>query len=186
MPSQKFLKILSMIFYPTNPAIPLIIVFSLANVVNMLLAIFLISILPPIAVVYYVKKKKIDIDIFERKYRTIPYIIAILSFALAVAAFAYLKDSLMFAVALAYLNVTIAMVVINLKWKISAHCSGIAGVATDAAYVIGPLAYPLFILVPFVAFVRHKLNVHDIWQLVMGAIVAIIISYLTFSIAYPL
>ncbi|MBI5332460.1 MAG: hypothetical protein HZB65_02720 [Candidatus Aenigmarchaeota archaeon] len=132
------------------------------------------------------KKKRIDIDIFEREHRTLPYIVAILSFALAVASFAYLKNTLMFAFVLAYLNVAIVMFIINLKWKISAHCSGIAGIATDAVYVLGPVAYPVFILVPFIAFVRYKLNAHTIGQLVAGAAVSInnIISDICCSLSF--
>ncbi|MFH0837383.1 MAG: hypothetical protein V1870_04600, partial [Candidatus Aenigmatarchaeota archaeon] len=148
--------------------------------------ILLISIIPLLLVIYYVKKMNIDIDIFEKEHRTMPYIIVILFFALASALFGYFSSKLMFAVSLAYLNVTIAMTIINLKWKISAHSAGIAGVVTDAAYVFGPIAYPLFILVPFVSFVRYKLNAHDLGQLIAGAVMAIIISYLTFSVVYPL
>ncbi|MFH0837330.1 MAG: hypothetical protein V1870_04325, partial [Candidatus Aenigmatarchaeota archaeon] len=83
MLNRKTLNIISALFYPTNPAIPLIIIFSLNNLSDMFFGILLISIIPLLLVIYYVKKMNIDIDIFEKEHRTMPYIIVILFFALA-------------------------------------------------------------------------------------------------------
>ena len=87
---------------------------------------------------------------------------------------------------MAYLNVTIALLIINTKLKISVHVAGVAGIAVDAVYVFGWMATPVFLLIPFVAWVRYRMGVHSLEQLMLGAIFSIIISFLTFSAFYPI
>lgn len=186
MISAKNLKRISIIFYPTTIAIPLILAFSWGMLFEAFLAMIFISIIPFVMVGHYVKKQKIDMDIFEQNKRHIPFIMSLGSFALGVIIFKYIESPLLFTLCLAYLNVTIALLIINIKWKISVHAAGVAGAVTDAVYIFGLFLAPLFLLVPFIAWVRHKMGAHDEWQLLGGSILSISVSLLTFVTFYPI
>lgn len=185
MVSDRTLKAISIIFYPTNIAIPFIVVFSLGNIFEMMLAFIFISIIPFFLTAHYAKKRNINIDIFEQDKRHIPFIMSLASFALGVLVFKYLNSPLLYTLCLACLNIAIAFLVINTKWKISVHSAGIAGAATYASYVFGWIATPLFLLVPFIGWVRYKVDAHDLYQIIGGITVSIVISFLTFSAFYP-
>ncbi len=186
MVSDSNLKIISIIFYPTNIAVPIIIAFSLGNIVEMMLALVFISIIPFFLTAHYAKKKNINIDIFEQDKRHIPFIMSLASFALGALLFRYLNSTLLYTLCLAYLNIAIAFLVINTKSKISVHVAGVAGVATFATYIFGLITAPLFLLVPFIGWVRYKMNAHDLYQIIGGIAVSIVISFLTFSAFYPI
>lgn len=186
MVSDRTFKAISIIFYPTNIAIPIIIAFSFSNVFEIILATVFISIIPFFLTAHYAKKRNINIDIFEQDKRHVPFIMSLASFALGVLVFRYLNSPLLYTLCLAYLNIAIALLVINTKWKISVHAAGVAGVATFATYIFGWIAAPLFILVPFMGWVRYKMNAHDLYQIIGGITVSIVISFLTFSAFYPI
>jgi len=184
MASNKALKLISIIFHPIFIAIPLIISFSINNLLEIGIAVTLISIIPFCITAYYARKEKISIDIIDRNKRKIPYIVSIASFLLSSLIFYCLNSPLLFTLSIAYFNVSILLFIINTRWKISVHCAAISGLATDATYVFGLLATPLFILVAFIGWVRYKMHVHTLSQIIAGTFISLMISLLTFIIFY--
>ncbi|MFH0929516.1 MAG: hypothetical protein V1818_04160 [Candidatus Aenigmatarchaeota archaeon] len=178
---------LSFVFSPTTAAILSTIVFSLFSPIGLgntdILSSMLIGAafltLAPVFIVYYFER---DFDIEDRKRRSKPYLITIMSFLACSVIFWLLDSKAMFMLSLSYLLVTSAIAVINMFWKISAHSSGMAGPTTALVYVFGPSLAPLYLLTLMIVLIRLKAKAHDILQLVAGVLVAILITlavYLT-------
>ena len=185
MVSKRTLEILSVISYPTNIVIPLIIAFSW-KIPDILVAVLFISVIPFLLTAFYAKEEKVNVDIFEQKKRSIPFVVGMALFAIGAVVLNYMGAHLLYTLSISYLLVTLALFLINIKWKISVHCAGMAGVATDATYIFGLSAIPLFFLVPVIAWVRYKIHSHTIGQLIAGSIVSIVISLFVFSVFYPI
>jgi membrane-associated phospholipid phosphatase len=73
------------------------------------------------------------------------------------------------------------MMFINLKWKISAHASGVAGPVTALYSVYGSQILPLYLLLLPVFALRLKLKAHNIWQLIGGTVLAITVTYIVYG-----
>ena len=85
---------------------------------------------------------------------------------------------------MSYVFVTSAVFIINLFWKISAHSAGVAGPTTALVYVFGPSLIPLYVLTLLVMWVRLKIKVHNLKQLIAGALIAIFITSLVYTILW--
>ncbi|HOU11952.1 MAG TPA: hypothetical protein PKZ84_02465 [Anaerolineae bacterium] len=59
---------------------------------------------------------------------------------------------------------------ITLRWKISAHTTSAAGVTLFVLRVLGPVAAPLVISIPLIAWSRVKLRRHTLGQTIAGAL----------------
>jgi len=70
------------------------------------------------------------------------------------------------------------MMLINLKWKISIHASGITGPATFLFYSFGMIAIPFFLLVLPVGWARLRLNAHTPAQVLAGATLTVAITWI--------
>jgi len=71
--------------------------------------------------------------------------------------------------------------IISYFWKISMHSSGVTMLVMMFLLVFGTSMWPLILLIPLVWWARIVLKRHNIWQLVAGCILSIIIIYLVFS-----
>ncbi len=151
---------------------------------------FLIMVFGPGAIlVYGMKTGKIDFDVTEQKVRTPYYLLIECCYAGGMVVFApfALPSWIIFNISLVSVLLNGAMLVINFKWKISAHAAGAAGPATGIALVFG--WWTLFITAPTVAAViwsRWYLKKHTPAQLVGGTLLAVAIYGLVFSVLYPL
>ncbi len=146
-----------------------------------LLSGVLFSLLPGTAILYFSKKGRVDIELSEQKSRTKFYVIAIASEIIAAITFYVFQTKLMFVTAIAYAIVTLLMMIINFKWKISAHASGITGPLTAMYVVYGNIVFPFFVLLIPVYTLRYKVKAHTIWQLIGGTVLAFTITYLVFT-----
>ncbi|MEX2726444.1 MAG: hypothetical protein Q6353_004275 [Candidatus Sigynarchaeum springense] len=151
---------------------------------------FLIMVFGPGAIlVYGMKTGKIDFDVTEQKVRTPYYLLIECCYAggmLVFAPFAF-PSWVIFNVSLVSVLLNGLCLVINFKWKISAHAAGAAGPATGIALVFG--WWTLLITAPTVALViwsRWYLKKHTPGQLVAGTILAVAVYGLVFSLLYPL
>ena len=142
--------------------------------------IFLVLI--PMGSVYYFNKK--DIDVRKKEERTRLYLISIVSYLTSSAIFWILNSHVMFVISVAYVFVSSSVSIINIFWKISAHSAGVAGPTTALVYVFGANLIPLYVLTLLVFWIRLKIKAHNILQLVTGAIIAIFITSLVYTLLW--
>lgn len=69
------------------------------------------------------------------------------------------------------------MMVITQFWKISIHASGISGPATFLTHQLGVGMIPFALLILPISWARIKLKAHDIYQVMAGILVAIVLTY---------
>jgi hypothetical protein len=138
------------------------------------------SFFPGITILYFSKKGKVDIELSQRESRTRFYIIGLAFEILAAAIYYHFSNRLMFVTSIAYALATLILMIINFKWKISAHASGIAGPVTALTMIYGSTALPLYVLLIPVFILRYKVKAHNIWQLIGGSIVGITVTYLIY------
>ena len=151
---------------------------------------FLVMILTPGAIlVYAMKYKGVDFDFTDRSSRTPFYLSIEACYAAGILIFSPLiiPSWSMFNLSIVSTLLNGVILLINFKWKISAHAAGAAGPATGIALVFG--WWTLFIFGPVVLAIiwsRLVLKKHTIMQLVFGTIVAVACYSLVFAGLYPL
>ncbi|MBN2154246.1 MAG: hypothetical protein JW839_22515 [Candidatus Lokiarchaeota archaeon] len=151
---------------------------------------FLVMVFGPGAIlVYGMKTGRIDFDVTEQKVRTPYYLLIECCYASGMLVFApfALPSWVIFNVSLVSVMLNGLCLLINFKWKISAHAAGAAGPATGIALVFG--WWTLLITAPTVVAViwsRWYLKKHTPGQLVGGTLLAIAVYGLVFSLLYPI
>lgn len=151
---------------------------------------FLTMIFGPGAILAYgMKTGKIDFDVTDQKVRTPYYLLIECCYASGMVMFApfALPSWVIFNVSLVSVLLNGLCLVINFKWKISAHAAGAAGPATCIAIVFG--WWTLLVTGPTVALViwsRWYLRKHTPAQLVGGTLLAVAIYGIVFMLLYPL
>jgi len=75
------------------------------------------------------------------------------------------------------LFLALIMIPIIAFWKISQHACGIATITMMLVALLGPLATPVFLLVPLVGWARVRVGAHTIAQVTAGAILGFVISF---------
>ena len=150
-----------------------------------LVGIITLCLLPFAPVLYSVGTGSTDLDVSDVTKRAPLYGLGLIGYAIGVTAFLLLNNRLMFVMALAYLCVGLAMCLITLAWKISAHTAGIAGPITALVFVFGVWTIPLYALSVFMVWSRTKLRAHTLSQAVAGLIVSIAITGIVYSVFYP-
>lgn len=154
---------------------------SLSSIQAAMLGIAFLSVVPTLTALYFYRKGVVDIEVSERKKRTPIYAVAIGSQILAAFVFYVLAAKIMYVLSIAYVAVTVAILLINTQWKVSAHTAGVTGPATALYMVFGPSALPAFLFLIPVITLRLKLKAHSVWQLVGGAIVSAAITYAVYA-----
>jgi len=184
---------LSFILSPQAIALYVTIIFSLFSPIGLgsidvFTSIFIgslfLTIIPLGSIFYFYKKKGIDFDDPKRKERIEIYLIGLVSYLVSSSIFWILNCHVMFVISMAYLFVGSAISLVNLFWKISAHSAGVAGPITSLVYVFGFNLIPLYILLVPIFWIRMKIKAHDILQIISGAIIAIFITSLVYTILW--
>ena len=154
------------------------------------LVAFLVMVFGPAAVlVAGMKLGKIDFDVSDQKSRTAFYLIiegfymagTIIFSSLAMPSWA------MFNIGIVSVLLNGLLLVINFKWKISAHAAGAAGPTTGIAFIFG--WWTLIITIPCVLAViwsRLYLKKHTAGQLMAGTAFAVLVYAAVFGFLYPL
>jgi len=185
---NKLAQIISGLLSPVSIALLVSIIFSIKSLnnesynlfVGLSLSIFFLVLFPLIFILYFYKKGVIDLWVSDRKKRTPLYIISIIGYIISSMIFFILDYNILFTISFAYLCVTTVVMIINLYTKISSHSAGVAGPLAAIFYVFGIVSIPLFVLVPIVYWARRKLNAHTPFQLIMGVIIAIIVTFFVY------
>jgi hypothetical protein len=139
---------------------------------------------PFLSILYFYRKKVIDIYISKRNERTPFFLIAILSYSSAAIIFLATNTKIMFLLALGSLVVSIILMGINWYWKVSIHCAGVTGPIFALVYVFGINALPLTPIVGLVGWSRIKLKNHTFAQTLAGTLIALVVGIPIFAILY--
>jgi membrane-associated phospholipid phosphatase len=138
-----------------------------------------------IIVILRMKGKLSNNDATIKEERTIPYLYAI-GFSLLGTSLLYFGGASTFPITLwvAYFLNSSIIIVINKFWKISAHTLGVA-IPLGASFVLSGAWIVVFgVILLIVAWARYELKVHTITQLIAGAFVGFIITYLVLQMSF--
>lgn len=189
---RRIAEFISAIFSPqVVSAISFIVVsFVLESSVKMklisgLIGVLFTSVFPTIFIYYLISKGKVDHPFVPvREQRTIPYIFAIISSIVGFLLLFYLNSHRLLVFSQwCYFSNTFLILLINFRWKISAHLAGLTGPLTILFWIFGHWVLILFLLVPFVAWSRVYLKAHDLGQVFGGAVLGIVSTSLQFYLA---
>lgn len=191
--ASKIAEIVSMITQPIFIPIPVMLILATKTdsagmyALVSVLALLFVTVLPTVAVFYVsARTGRKDGDIMDVKDRILPMAIGIVSYSIGTLAL-YLANApaIMTVLMLAYVIVTFAMMVITFYWKISMHSVGIIGPSMALGLAFPPFGYLLLILLPIVWWARYVLKKHTPMQLLAGALVGFIITFLLFHFMLP-
>lgn len=123
-----------------------------------------------------------DIQLPERAQRLRPYLFAIVCMACS-AALMHLGRAPrpLQSVALAGSAQFALMLLITLRWKISAHSASVGSLFAIAHGLLGTFALPLGMLIPLVGWSRVYLRRHDVLQVVAGGLLGVIVTLMVFA-----
>jgi membrane-associated phospholipid phosphatase len=143
-----------------------------------------LSILPPTLYIMYLVRKGIvtDFHLNVRKERTKPFLIMTANTAVVFLVMLLLgaPKLILIVIATAILQLFF-MLLITLRWKISGHCTAVAGLVVLALALFGENLLPSTLLIPLVAWSRIRLKRHTPAQTVAGSFMgAVIVSTLLY------
>ncbi|MBN1462065.1 MAG: hypothetical protein JW922_00115 [Paludibacteraceae bacterium] len=197
---NKIAQLISAIFQPLLfPSYGMLLLFQTGNFVYFntqykaysILSVFILTAVIPFTAILILKKAKLvtSFQLEQRKERTLPYIFVILSY-LATILFLYRIFMPLYVVALmvGVLISTILIMLLNLKWKVSAHLSAIGGLSAAIVVVsyrlgINPvgLLSAAFVLAGLIATSRIQLKAHTLLQTLVGFGIGFIVLVLVGS-----
>jgi membrane-associated phospholipid phosphatase len=139
----------------------------------------------PLGIIYLLSRRGLISDFFvsEREERAKPFAGAIVSYVVGSFMLMLVRaPTIVTALMLCYAGNTFIMMLITHRWKISVHASGIAGPATALAVSLGAWASIFFVLLVPVGWSRIKMGAHTPTQLLAGALVTIISTWVQLRI----
>jgi hypothetical protein len=151
---------------------------------SILLCFLCFAFFPFLSILYFHRKKVLDLYISKRKARTPLYLIAIASYSFATIIFLVTSTKIMFLLALGSLFVTIILMGVNLFWKVSIHCAGVTGPIFALIFVFGINALPLTSIVGLVGWSRIKLKNHTFAQTLVGTLISLTVMPIVFTMLY--
>lgn len=130
----------------------------------------------------YFKGRLKDMDASEKDQRTLPYLVGLL---LVLCALLLLRcfggDSFSQRLWISYGIALLAILIINRKWKISAHSMGIS-IPLGAFFCLGNALWPWLLLILFlVASSRLILHQHSLLQVILGGLAGFLVSCAVFT-----
>ena len=153
---------------------------------SILLCFLCFAFFPFLSILYFHRKKVVDLYVSKREARTPFYLIAIASYSFAAIIFFATNTKIMFLLALGYTFVTLILLVVNLFWKVSIHCAGVTGPIFALIFVFGIQVIPLSLIIVAVAWSRIKLKNHTFTQTLVGTLIPIAVVLVVYNVLYPL
>jgi hypothetical protein len=157
---------------------------SLSAPFTILLCFLCFVVFPFLAILYYHRKKVVDLYVSKREDRTRFFLIAIISYAAAAILFSATSTKIMFLLALCSLVVSIISMGINMYWKVSLHCAGVTGPIFALIFVFGLSALPLTSIVGMVGWSRITLKNHTFAQTLGGTLLSLTVGLVIFTTLY--
>ena len=152
----------------------------MSSVLSAFFGVLILCIGPFVPVVYSLKTRGTDLDVSDRSKRASVYLISMTAYVVGIMVFFVAGNKIMFVLSVAYLCVGLALMLITLSWKISAHTAATAGMATALWLVLGVWMLPVFVLAALTIWARVRLGAHTVLQSLAGALLSIVITALVF------
>ncbi len=188
-----FANFISIFIAPPTMAIIAAVSFSLWSPIGLgllsipysiLLCFLCFAFFPFLSILYYYRKKVVDLYVSKREARTPFYLIGITCSSFAAIIFLVTSTKIMFLLALGSLFVTIILMGVNLFWKVSIHCAGVSGPIFALIFVFGINAIPLTSIIGLVGWSRIKLKNHTFAQTLVGTLIALGVVPVVFTMLY--
>jgi hypothetical protein len=189
-PLAKIAKVLSHALSPFTSAAWAIAVIALSRypdlkgVLYVLAGILLTSILPFTFVLRYARREKVEVEIPNREVRPRLFTPVFAGYVASGLLFYALGFREMLALTLSYVEVSLLILLVTLKWKISVHTAGLTVPVTALTCLYGWRMVWLYSLVGLLIWVRAKLKAHSLLQAVSGAAVAAALTSTTFILKF--
>jgi hypothetical protein len=151
---------------------------------SVLLCFLCFAFFPFLSILYFHRKKVVDLYVSKREARTPFYLIGIASYSFAAIIFLVTSTKIMFLLALGSLFVTIILMGVNLFWKVSIHCAGVTGPIFALIFVFGINALPLTSIIGLVGWSRIKLKNHTFAQTLVGTLISLTVVPVVFTMLY--
>jgi hypothetical protein len=155
---------------------------SLHPSLNILLCLLLFAFCPFLPVLYFHRKKVVDLYVSKKEERTPFFLIALAAYALAAIIFFFTNTKIMVPLALGYTFATIILLAVNRYWKVSVHSAGVTGPIFALVFVFGIIVLPLSLLILLVSWSRIKLQKHTFRQTLVGALIPIAVGLVLYPI----
>lgn len=153
--------------------------------VSALLVVVIIMVVAPIApIVYAAWKGRTDLDVSVQESRSKFLAFSLLCYIFAIAIFGFTSCLILQVLAAAYFNVTLGVLIVNQRSKISVHGAGVGGPGTALLAVYGWMALPVVILWALVIWSRIRLRQHSFLQAAAGVILGVLITWPTYIVLY--
>ena len=147
-----------------------------SQIIILLPILFFLQVCVPGFYFYYgLKTKKMsDTDLTKREERYVLFSVIFVSYILSLLPAWYFGTKEFFLLEVGVVLIVAILFLVTFFWKISAHMLGnVAGLCL-VNFLFGWKFWPLFIILPFVAWSRFTLKKHTFWQLVLGTLVGFI------------
>ena len=151
--------------------------------VLLVVGIFMV-ILPLTPIVLEAWKGNIDLDVSAQEMRTKFFLYAIFFYLVAYIIFFLTECHIMMVLSAAYIMVTVGVMFSTMKSKISIHGAGIGGPGTALFYIYGIIATPVIVLWILVIWARTTLKQHTLTQSILGLVIGIIITIITYELLW--
>lgn len=155
---------------------------SLHPSLSILLCFSLFAFFPFLPVLYFHRKRVVDLYVSKKETRTPFFLIALATYSVAAIIFFATNTKIMFPLALGYTFVTIILLFINKFWKVSVHSAGVTGPIFALIFVFGIIVLPLSLLILLVSWSRIKLHMHTFRQTLVGALIPIAVGLVIYPI----
>ena len=142
-------------------------------------ALTFISLIPLASLLFYIPGKVKDWAKIIKRQRTASFVLMIISYPIGFIVLKLINAPRIFeAIAVNYTLITLGPIIFNsiLRYKASGHAAGVAGPVAAMFYFFGLPAAPLAALIPLTIYARIATKGHDLWQLIVGAVMSISIT----------
>lgn len=181
-----FARIISALFVPPSFTLIVFSIFAFTlekNPVNrlvLLLTVIIFGFILPVLMFMAFRRKGYiaDIDARIKEERTFPFTLSAVIYGIGLIILIFFRINIIsLAFWFCYISNTILIVIINKRWKISAHMMGASGPFAALIFVFGVRAILISVLLFLIGWARIKLECHDLNQVLAGAILAFFSTY---------
>ena len=153
---------------------------------SILLCFSLLAFCPFLPVLYFYRKKVVDLYVSKKESRTPFFLIAIALYSMAAIIFFATNTKILFLLALSYMFVTVILLLVNRFWKVSVHSAGVAGPVFALIFVFGVIVLPLSLLIVLVSWSRIRLKKHTFMQTLAGSLIPVAVGLVVYPVLYQL
>ncbi len=191
--NKRIANYISFIAHPPIVSVPTFIVINLHflglihSTSIIIICVIFGAVIPVFTSLVLIRKMGTDLDITDCTKRTMPLILAIISYSIGFLILLFVKAPPITTVLMfCYATNTLAILFINFEWKISIHAMGIAGPTAALTYVFGLPGVFFGLIILFVMWSRVTLKKHTISQVLAGAVLGLFLTAIQLIYLVPL